>query len=264
MSRHGIRTAASGFAFAVTFVLSGCGGAGTDPIDGVSSGVVPIKIYQQSHPARGYVDANGNLYTHINPGQHEAYGGAPQSGYTWSVTSGTSMPFPGMIISPLTGLVSGSIPNGTAAGQYTYSVTVTDGTSSYTSTSAYIQVQACNSGPASNPVPGNCNVPPVLSCGSGTLSDINLGGLSAYKAGQPVGFSLFVNGGTPPYKSWALVSGTLPPGTSIDASRGVLTGTPLSSAAGTTYNFSVKVSDATNATCPAAGASAAQYKITLQ
>jgi len=263
MTRNRGLVGSSGFALAFALGFAACGGTGTDPIDVATSGAVAIKIYQQSHPARGYVDANANAHTHVRPGQHEAYGGAPMSGYTWSVATGTSMPFPGLIISPLTGLVSGTIPNGTAAAQYPYSVTVTDGISSYTS-SAYIQVVACNSGPASNPVPSNCSIPEPIACGSGTLADMNLAGFAAFKAGQPVGYSLFVSGGTPPYKSWTVVSGTLPPGTSIDASRGVLTGTPLPSAAGNTYTFSVKVSDATNASCPAVGASAAQYKITLQ
>src|SRR5215212_5212986 len=133
MHRHRDLKGAAAFALSLALIIPACGGV-TDPIDEVSAGAVALKIYQQSHPARGYVDANANLYTHINPGQHEAYGGAPLSGYSWSVTSGTSMPFPEMIISPLTGLVSGTLPNGTAAGQYSYSVTVTDGTSSYTST----------------------------------------------------------------------------------------------------------------------------------
>ena len=251
----GSRRAAT-FCLTIPLYLAACGG-GDSPTE-VSAGAVALKIYQQSHPARGYVDANGNLYTHVNPGQHEAYGGSPLSGYTWTVTTGTSMPFPGLVISPLTGLVSGTIPNNTAAGQYNYSVTVSDGTNTYTS-SAYIQVNACNSSSS----PSNCSIPVPFSCNSGTLMDMNLGGLSVFKAGQPVGFSLTVSGGTPPYKNWGVVSGSLPPGTSIDASRGVLTGTPLSTATGT-YTFTVKVQDATNATCPAAGASVAQYKITLQ
>jgi hypothetical protein len=249
---------------ALSLTLAACGGI-TTPADSGGTGAVALKVYQSAHPARGYIDANGGLYTHINPGQFEAYGGAPLSGYSWTITTGTSAPFPALIVDPLTGLAHGSLPAGATVGHYLYQVTASDGVSTYSSSGAYIDVVACNSANGSGAaLPANCsaNLPP--SCGSGTLADINLGGLSPYKAASPVGFSLFVNNGTPPYKNWALASGSLPPGLTIDASRGVLTGTPLSSASGNTYTFSVKVTDAANVTCPATGASPASYKISIQ
>lgn len=240
--------------------ISGCGGGGgTGP--GGTTGVA-LKIYQNAHPAAGYVDANGGLRTNIRPGQLEAYGGSPLSGYTWTVTTGTSMPFPGLTISPLTGLVSGTLPAGTAPGTYNYRVTVSDGSTTYSSSGAYIQVNACNSSGAGGAA--NCNIPPSLNCASGSLSDMNLGGIASWKAGEPVGYSLFVSGGAPPYKNWTVLTGSLPPGLSLDASRGVLHGTALSSAAGNTYTFTVRVSDNANTLCPSGGSSPATYRITLE
>lgn len=245
-----------------TLVVS-CGGGDTSTTEPGGSVGVELSTYQSMHPARGYVDANGGLYSNIRPGQAEALGGSPVSGYSWTVTTGTSMPFPGLTIHPLTGLVSGTLPSGTAPGSYDYQVTVSDGSTTHSSSGAYIQVLACDSrGAGSTVFPDNCFFPSALACGSGTLYDMN-GGLTSWKASEPVGFSLSVAGGVPPYKSWTVLSGSLPPGLTLDASRGVLYGTPLSSAAGTTYTFSVGVSDSADNFCPAAGNSSASYKITI-
>lgn len=250
-------------ALSIATLVTACGGGDGSTGPGSSAGVA-LKIYQSLHPAAGYVDANGGLHTNIRPGQAEAYGGSPLSGYSWSVTTGTSMPFPGLIISPLTGLVSGTLPAGTAPGKYNYQITVSDGSTTYSSSGAYIQVVSCDSrGVGSTTIPANCNVPPQLACGSGTLSDMNQGGLASWKASEPVGFSLFAAGGAPPYKNWTVATGSLPPGLTLDASRGVLYGTPLSSAAGNTYTFTVRVSDSANTVCPSAGSSVAGYRISI-
>src|SRR5205085_1270285 len=49
---------------------------------------------------------------------------------------------------------------------------------------------------------------------------------------------LSANGGTPPYR-WSVL-GSLPPGLSIDASTGSISGAPVAAAS---YNFTVQVSD---------------------
>jgi hypothetical protein len=56
----------------------------------------------------------------------------------------------------------------------------------------------------------------------------------------PYSASLSGSGGKPPY-AWSVSSGTLPPGLSIDANTGAISGTP---AALGTYNFTIQLSDA--------------------
>ena len=62
------------------------------------------------------------------------------------------------------------------------------------------------------------------------------------RSGQGYGASLEATLGRVTNLSWSLASGTLPPGMSIDQSRGVVRGTPFSSAAGNVYRFRVSVS----------------------
>lgn len=58
-------------------------------------------------------------------------------------------------------------------------------------------------------------VPLVL---SGTLANGSVG--------TPYSSSLTASGGNPPYQSWAITNGTLPPGLTINTSTGVISGTP--------------------------------------
>ena len=242
----------------------GCGG--TEPTDATTGGTagVALGIYSSSHPAGGRADVNGGQYSNVHPGQFEAYGGSPVSGYTWTVTTGTSMPFPGLIIDPLTGLVHGAMPSGTATGRYPYQVTVSDGSTTATSSGAYFEVTSCNSLVFGNVDPSACDVNSVIICGSGSLVDVSVGSTHPFTAGKAVGFSLHVAGGTPPYKSWTVASGSLPPGLTLDQSRGVITGTPLSSASGQTYTFTARVSDSANKTCPSSTQSPAQFTMTIK
>jgi len=62
-------------------------------------------------------------------------------------------------------------------------------------------------------------------------------------AGSEYRLALAVSGGAPPFR-WNMRGGTLPPGISLDAARGALTGTP--SAPGS-YRFAVQVADASRA-----------------
>ncbi len=64
-------------------------------------------------------------------------------------------------------------------------------------------------------------------------------------AGQPYSLNLmkFVQGGTPPF-TWSVTSGALPAGLSLNASTGMISGTPSTPGAGTT--FSVNCTDSGN------------------
>ena len=73
--------------------------------------------------------------------------------------------------------------------------------------------------------------PLVITNGTDQLRDGQVG--VSYEA------SLFPGGGVPPY-SWSFVSGTLPPGLSVQASPGRVLGTPTTAG---TFTFTVRVSD---------------------
>ncbi len=62
--------------------------------------------------------------------------------------------------------------------------------------------------------------------------------------------SLLAIAGTPPYSNWTVTSGTLPPGLSLNASTGVISGTP-STNVGSPFAFSVTVRDSLGATSAA-------------
>ncbi len=63
------------------------------------------------------------------------------------------------------------------------------------------------------------------------------------KIGTSYSHTLAARGGTPPYLSWEIISGSLPDGLSIDPDSGEITGTPTSPG---TYTFTVQVSDSSS------------------
>ncbi|HLK49535.1 MAG TPA: putative Ig domain-containing protein [Bryobacteraceae bacterium] len=60
--------------------------------------------------------------------------------------------------------------------------------------------------------------------------------------------TLAAGGGTPPYKNWAVIGGSLASGLSLNAASGVISGTPAGVATG---GFNVTVQDSGNASAPA-------------
>jgi len=244
------------------FACGGSGGGG-----GGGTGTLALSMYQGENAA-GYVDANSDRFTNLMPWQLQAYGGSPQSGYTWTVTTGTSLPFPGLVVDPLTGVVHGTLPAGVAPGVYPFSVTVSDGSTTYTSGSggaqqAYITIFACDSTGNPKPDASLCSQPFRIDAGGGSTWSINALVSGTITAGKPFGYSLPVKGGKPPYKNWGVQTGALPPGLTLDQARGVLYGTPDPSAAGNTYTFTVTVSDSVNNVFPGIGDSPATFTITI-
>jgi putative Ig domain-containing protein len=135
------------------------------------------------------------------------------SPYTWSVSTGT-LP-PGLTLGASTGLLAGTP---TTVGTYSFTVKVTDQSGLTDTVPVTMTIIA---GPSLNfpaPPPGWTH--------------------TVY------GDTLTATGGTTPY-SWSVSAGTLPAGITLNASTGVLAGTPT--VAGTS-SFTIKVTDASSRT----------------
>jgi len=137
----------------------------------------------------------------------DAVGGAAQ--YSWSVSQG-ALPG-GVTLSPTTGMISGTPA---ASGTFNFTVQVTD-TASATATKLFALTVSASL---------TITTPSTLPSGS---------------VGVPYSFTFNVAGGTGPYQ-WTAAGGALPSGLTLDASAGVLSGTPLSAGA---FTFSITVSD---------------------
>ena len=129
--------------------------------------------------------------------------------YTWSLAGG-ALPG-GLTLNASTGVIGG-VPS--TSGNFAFTLKVTDGASSTASKQFTIIVSQ-----------------PVAITTAATLP--------SGAAGTPYSAALGASGGTPPY-SWAITGGALPSGLNLDASSGVIKGTPVSSG---TFNFTVKVTD---------------------
>ena len=128
--------------------------------------------------------------------------------YTWSVNAGT-LP-PGITLSS-SGVLSGTP---TTTGSYPFSVNVID---------------------ANNGI-GTASITLVVGAGL----TLTFGTPPTGQVGVAYTDTLTATGGTTPY-TWSVSAGTLPAGITLNASTGVLAGTPT---AGGTSNFTIKVTDA--------------------
>jgi hypothetical protein len=154
----------------------------------------------------------------------QALGG--RSPYTWSIASGT-LP-PGLLLDPATGVIAG-VP--TEFGAFSFAVTLRDSQpESVTSGTLRIIVD-----PA-----------PLLITSTGDLT----GG----QVNTDYSLQLVATGGRTPY-TWAVATGPLPPGLTLNPTTGVISGRPT--AAGV-YAFTVRVTDSTPTTV-----TSAQLRITI-
>ncbi|HSZ62831.1 MAG TPA: putative Ig domain-containing protein [Terriglobales bacterium] len=156
----------------------------------------------------------------------QATGGVPT--YTWAVTTG-SLPA-GLTLNSATGAISGT-PSGTFTGTTSFTVTATDSqTPTHATTTANLSITVAA---------------PPLSVTTTSLAGGSIG--NAYTSQ-----TLQATGGISPYK-WAVTTGSLPAGLSLNALTGVISGTPTGTFVGT-VNFTVTTTDSETPTAKTATA----------
>jgi hypothetical protein len=183
----------------------------------------------------GYYDPYGKK-SHVDGGTFLAYGGNPLSGYTWTLSSGSA--FPSGVTLSLNGILSLNAGGLIIPGSYSFNVTVSDGSSS-TSATVYFIADTESTAPDSNGIST-----PSATVGFQQLS-LGSYALASGQVGLAYGASLFVNIGTGAASlplNWTLASGSLPPGLTLDAARGVVRGSPTSAG---TYSFTIAITDST-------------------
>ena len=198
--------------------LGACGGGG-----GSSAPAQPPIVVATAAPPAGILT---NAYPGFSFGVES--GGTPP--FTWTVTQG-AVP-PGLTLGA-DGSLSGTP---TAAGSFAFTVTATD--------------SAQPAGSRSQPFNVTINTPAPLVIDPGQSSPTGV-------HSTPYGITFTATGGYLPL-SWAVTSGTLPPGLTLD-SNGTLSGTPTQ-ASSTPFAFTVTVTDSST---PTRATNSVAYAITI-
>jgi hypothetical protein len=126
--------------------------------------------------------------------------------YNWALTQG-SLPA-GLSFNAATATISGTPTVSTSGTGLTFSVTDSGSPAQNSSATLTLNIAAAGAG-----------------------LDITTSALPAGQVGVAYSAALAASGGTAPY-SWSLVSGTLPAGLSLNATTGVISGTPTAAASG--------------------------------
>ncbi|GGP22624.1 IPT/TIG domain-containing protein [Silvimonas iriomotensis] len=202
-------TPVSSFWGSDSFTYTATNASGTSAPATVTLSVNPPTL-SYSPPAT----STGTAGTPLTVSMNTASGGTGP--YTYAVTSGAV---------PVGTTLSSGVLTGTptAAGTFTFQITATDSSTPtrVSVTSSTLSVTINPSGLALNPAT-----------------------LTAPAIGTPYSQSVTGSGGTSPY-SYAVTSGTLPAGLTLNASTGTITGTPTAAGPST---FSITVTDHTNVT----------------
>lgn len=190
---------------AFTVTVSGANGPGFRSSQNLSIDVAPVFKITYIAIFSGEVGSPYSLSLQVT-------GGTPPY-QNWKVASG-SLP-PGVTLDPASGQFSGTP---TAAGEFSFTVTVNDST-----------------GLTSLPASISIFVAPALSIVTSSLPN-GFVGVTYYSV-------LSATGGFPPYQNWTVSKGALPPGLTLDQPRGVISGTPTS-ASGSPFSFTISVAGA--------------------
>lgn len=167
-----------------------------------------------------------------------------------------------LIICPVITLTPSTLPTPTVGTAYSQTISSTGGAASYTYTLASGTLPAWAalssagvlSGTPTSTTPATFTVRSTDANGcSGTLSytvtpvcptiTITPAALTQGTVGSAYSQTLSASGGIAPYSTWTITAGTLPAGLSLNASSGVISGTPTASASPAT-TITVRVNDA--------------------
>lgn len=127
-------------------------------------------------------------------------------------------------------LISGVLPAGLSLSASTGAIS---GTPTATSNDTPLTFKVSDSGSPAQFRPVNL----TLTINSPTLT-VATTSLPNGRVGTPYSATLSATGGVPPY-NWALTSGTLPPGLSLNPASGIIAGTPIAAAGATPLTFTV-------------------------
>jgi hypothetical protein len=229
VSRHGCTVLTS-----LCLLLADCGHSATGPNGNGPPLLIPVPDQQGLSGSLNAACPGGAVVTTQTL---IAWGGSPASGYTWTLSSGSSFPA-GTTVDPLTGIFHGT-GGALVEGTHSFGMTVSDGSTTANGTFTFV-AGFDNSGV----------------CGSAVFEQSHLDQftLPDAAAGSGYGAALYADGdGALPW-TWSLATGTLPAGLVVDQSRGVVRGTPASSAAGQTFSFTANLVDHGGhaAACPCA------------
>lgn len=206
----GTPTAAGSFNFIITATdANGCPGSRPYTIGIAGAAGCPVINVNPATLPPGVI---GTPYSQTI----SATGGTPP--YTFTVSSGT-LP-PGLTLNPMTGVISGTP---IAAGQFNFTITATD----------------ANGCPGARPY--SIVIPVIPSCPFITVNPVTL---PPGVVGTPYSQTISATGGAPPY-TFTVSSGALPPGLTLNATTGVISGTPTTAGQ---FSFTITATDANG--CP--------------